>query len=38
MTSNIINYQSINSNQIFLHSDNADIYYNGTLKSSVEFF
>jgi hypothetical protein len=38
MTSNIINYQSISSSQIFLHSDNADIYYNGTLKSSVEFF
>lgn len=36
--SNIINYQSINSNQIFLHSDNADIYFNGTMKSSVEFF
>ena len=36
--SNIINYQSVNSSQIHLHSDNADIYYNGTKKSSVEFF
>jgi hypothetical protein len=38
MNNNIINYQTINSNQIYLHSDNADIYYNGTKKSSVEFF
>lgn len=36
--SNIINYQSISSSQIFLHSDNADYYYNGPMKSSVEFF
>jgi len=36
--SNIINYQSVNSSQIHLHSDNADIYYNGSKKSSVEFF
>lgn len=34
----IINYQSVQSSQIFLHSDNADVYYNGTMKSQVEFF
>ena len=36
--SSVINYQSIHSSQIFLHSDNADVYYNGTSKSQVEFF
>jgi hypothetical protein len=34
----VINYQSVQSSQIFLHSDNADIYYNGSMKSQVEFF
>jgi len=36
--SSVINYQSVQSSQIFLHSDNADIYYNASMKSQVEFF
>ena len=38
LNKNTINYQSINSSQLYLNSNTADIYLNGTKKSSVAFF
>jgi len=35
---NIINFQSVDSIQIYLNSGNADTYINGSKKSSVVFF
>ena len=35
---NIINFQSIDSIQLYLNSGNADTYINGSKKSSVVFF
>lgn len=35
---NSINYQTSNSIQLYLNSSNADIYLNGSHKSSVTFF
>ena len=33
-----INYQSIQSSQIYINSNTADIYLNNTMKSNVVFF
>ena len=35
---NIINFQSVDSIQLYLHSGNADTYINGSKKSSLVFF
>ena len=33
-----INYQSIQSSQIYINSNTSDIYLNNTMKSNVVFF
>jgi hypothetical protein len=34
----VITYQSVTSTQVYLNSEDADIYLNGTMKSNVTFF
>lgn len=38
MSKNTFNFQTVDSNQIYINSSNADLYLNGSMKSNITFF